>query len=365
MRALLAIGIALGMTIPHIRSAEACGIKVTVKASKIKRTKRSSNPGTVLILGERDTSLARELRNAGHTVEQASSLQGAPRSDYALVLADENLMPAATSRFRNSNVVMKKGSRRSNAKRVELALRRTARPGNKGRIRIAKETRDPIAAGPDNRQPASGQLGTDTVPTTTEQPTRRSTPSTTNRRTKPVASKTTTKPKTRVAARTPKAKTEPKAKAEPKAKTEPKAKAETKVAVNTKTPPPVAAEPDPVDEPAVADKPVKAARWTGEFSFGMNRSNLKHRAKKRLRSNARWMEQNPDSTITIEGHTDTTGSAEYNMVLSEQRAQAAKDFLIGLGIDGSRIEISARGEEEPAYEPGTSGKNRRIVLKRN
>ncbi len=47
------------------------------------------------------------------------------------------------------------------------------------------------------------------------------------------------------------------------------------------------------------------------------------------------------------GHTDSTGEASYNQALSERRADAARNFLIGAGLESGRVTAMGRGEEDP------------------
>ena len=49
----------------------------------------------------------------------------------------------------------------------------------------------------------------------------------------------------------------------------------------------------------------------------------------------------------IEGHADSRGTNEYNLALGERRASSAKDYLVSLGIAGSRISVVTKGEEQP------------------
>ena len=63
----------------------------------------------------------------------------------------------------------------------------------------------------------------------------------------------------------------------------------------------------------------------------------------------------PDATITIEGHCDERGSAEYNLALGDRRATAAKDFLVQLGVPGDKLKTISYGKERPAvYRPQRS-----------
>ena len=66
--------------------------------------------------------------------------------------------------------------------------------------------------------------------------------------------------------------------------------------------------------------------------------------------------------LVIEGHCDERGTNEYNMALGDRRARSARDFLVNLGVDASRISTVSYGEEKPA-DPGKTeeawAKNRR------
>jgi len=66
--------------------------------------------------------------------------------------------------------------------------------------------------------------------------------------------------------------------------------------------------------------------------------------------------------IRVSGHADDRGSDEYNLVLGNKRALAAKRYLEGKGVDGSRIEVTSYGEErpvDPAQNEAAWSKNRR------
>ncbi len=66
-----------------------------------------------------------------------------------------------------------------------------------------------------------------------------------------------------------------------------------------------------------------------------------------LKKNAALLRKYPEVKITIEGHCDSRGSTEYNLALGYRRAERAKDFLIHLGIDPSRLNTVSYGEERP------------------
>jgi outer membrane protein OmpA-like peptidoglycan-associated protein len=73
----------------------------------------------------------------------------------------------------------------------------------------------------------------------------------------------------------------------------------------------------------------------------------------------------PNTRMLIVGHTDSQGDATYNMTLSEQRAAAAAGYIVGEGVDGSRVSTAGRGETEPiAMNDSAAGrrKNRRVEV---
>jgi len=81
-----------------------------------------------------------------------------------------------------------------------------------------------------------------------------------------------------------------------------------------------------------------------------------------LQKNADILKQYPSWVVTIEGHCDERGTAEYNLALGERRAQAARAYLISLGIPAERLKTVSYGKEFP-FDPGATeeayAKNRR------
>jgi peptidoglycan-associated lipoprotein len=73
----------------------------------------------------------------------------------------------------------------------------------------------------------------------------------------------------------------------------------------------------------------------------------------------------PDYKLTIEGHADERGSAEYNLALGDERANAAKGYLVQVGIPGSQLTVKSFGKERPVCEEHGEScwqKNRRIHI---
>ncbi len=81
--------------------------------------------------------------------------------------------------------------------------------------------------------------------------------------------------------------------------------------------------------------------------FEFDKSTLTPAAQDNLLQKAEWLRENPDATVTIEGHCDDRGTNEYNLALGDRRAESAKAFLVDLGIDASRLTTISYGEERP------------------
>ncbi len=96
--------------------------------------------------------------------------------------------------------------------------------------------------------------------------------------------------------------------------------------------------------------------------FDFDKSDIRVDAAEVLKRKAAWLKENPNVVVIIQGHCDERGTEAYNMALGERRAQAAKKFLMALGISGDRLETISYGEEMP-LDPGHNeeawAKNRR------
>ena len=81
-----------------------------------------------------------------------------------------------------------------------------------------------------------------------------------------------------------------------------------------------------------------------------------------LNANAAVLKKYPEWVITIEGHADERGTAEYNLALGNRRASAARDYLISLGIPADRLRTVSYGKEfpfDPLHSEAAWSKNRR------
>jgi OOP family OmpA-OmpF porin len=101
----------------------------------------------------------------------------------------------------------------------------------------------------------------------------------------------------------------------------------------------------------VVAKPTKIS-FSGDTLFTFDKSELRPRGRELLDDLVRQLEGAASSTIVITGHADRIGSDSYNQALSERRAQAVRDYLVGKNIAASRIQAMGKGETEPVTKPG-------------
>jgi outer membrane protein OmpA-like peptidoglycan-associated protein len=123
-------------------------------------------------------------------------------------------------------------------------------------------------------------------------------------------------------------------------------------------PPPAAPPPPPPPPPA----PRKIETLSGP-SFEFNKATLTAEGRSHLDHAVQLMKANPSMHVVVEGHTDSVGTHEYNMKLSERRADAARDYMIEKGISAGRIRAAWYGETRPVASNATAAgraKNRRV-----
>lgn len=85
-----------------------------------------------------------------------------------------------------------------------------------------------------------------------------------------------------------------------------------------------------------------------------------------IAKHAEYLAANLNLTVTMEGHADERGTREYNVALSEQRANSVAKIMKLLGVDDSQIEIVSYGEEKPAelgYDESAWSLNRRVEIR--
>jgi outer membrane protein OmpA-like peptidoglycan-associated protein len=119
-----------------------------------------------------------------------------------------------------------------------------------------------------------------------------------------------------------------------------------------------------VDVTRTADNELKVT-VRNDVLFDYNSAGLRSASRSSLREMANVFEQYPNTTIAVEGFTDSTGSASYNERLSERRASSVANYIENLGVRGSRVDTIGYGESRPRASNNTaSGRqlNRRVEI---
>lgn len=99
--------------------------------------------------------------------------------------------------------------------------------------------------------------------------------------------------------------------------------------------------------------------------FAFDRAAIPAGAFETLRAHATYLKDNSNAKVRLEGHADERGTREYNVALSERRAQTVEKFLRVQGVSASQIELVSYGEEKPAaygHDEMSWAKNRRVAL---
>jgi len=132
---------------------------------------------------------------------------------------------------------------------------------------------------------------------------------------------------------------------------------------NTAAPSRPPAPPEPVVEPIIVPpEPVKDDAISAASLDDLNRSSPLKAVFYELDSNAALLKRYPSWTVTVEGHCDERGTAEYNLALGERRAITARAYLVSLGIPADRLRTVSYGKEfpfDPGHDEAAFAKNRR------
>ncbi len=99
-----------------------------------------------------------------------------------------------------------------------------------------------------------------------------------------------------------------------------------------------------------------------DIRFDYDSATLSDAARATLDSHAVWLQSHRDTHVTVEGHCDARGTVEYNLALGDQRARAARDYLVSLGVAAERLRAVSFGKEQPVDPAATEeayAKNRR------
>jgi peptidoglycan-associated lipoprotein len=127
-------------------------------------------------------------------------------------------------------------------------------------------------------------------------------------------------------------------------------------------PTPAAVESSPLDQSVEA---LNRAGYLKDAFYDYDKYDLRDDARAALTADAEWLKKYPSVQVLIEGHCDERGTSEYNMALGDKRANAAKEYLVSLGIDQARVKTVSYGKERPFCSESTEScwqQNRRAHL---
>ena len=127
---------------------------------------------------------------------------------------------------------------------------------------------------------------------------------------------------------------------------------------------PIPAEPT-MNEDTLASGDLDTINKNSPFQpvfFALDSSEVDQTGQQALSTDATILKKYPTWVITLEGHCDERGTAEYNLALGERRAMAAKTYLVSLGIPADRVRTVSYGKEfpfDPGHDEAAWSKNRR------
>jgi len=120
-------------------------------------------------------------------------------------------------------------------------------------------------------------------------------------------------------------------------------------------PPPPAPAPAPAPRPLTEEQifaqksleQLNAEHPLEDVFFDLDKADLRDDAKAPLQKNADWMKKWASTLVSVEGHGDSRGTAEYNLALGSRRATAVKEYLVSLGVGANRLTTISKGKEAP------------------
>jgi peptidoglycan-associated lipoprotein len=125
----------------------------------------------------------------------------------------------------------------------------------------------------------------------------------------------------------------------------------------TTPPPPPPPPPPPKPAPAPPTEEEIFSRMTleelnekrppGDVFFDYDKVDIRAEGRTTLEQNFAYLKRWTSTRVQVEGHADSRGTNEYNLALGERRAASVRDYLVGLGLDSSRVTIVSKGEEQP------------------
>ena len=117
---------------------------------------------------------------------------------------------------------------------------------------------------------------------------------------------------------------------------------------------PIPVPPEPVAEDSIAGRSLDDLNRDSPLKpmfFALDSAEVSAEGQRVLQENAAIMKKYPAWQVTIEGHCDERGTAEYNLALGERRAIAAKNYLVSLGVAADKVKTVSYGKEFP-FDPG-------------
>ncbi|MGM0913631.1 MAG: OmpA family protein [Pseudomonadota bacterium] len=126
------------------------------------------------------------------------------------------------------------------------------------------------------------------------------------------------------------------------------------------------AEPEPMPEPEPEPEPeFEPVTLSSDVTFAFDSAELRPGAASELNQVASALNNNPEVRVTIAGHTDAVGSNEYNLGLSQERADSVASYLMNQGVAGNRMRTVGYGEDRPVATNETDegrAMNRRVEI---
>jgi outer membrane protein OmpA-like peptidoglycan-associated protein len=122
---------------------------------------------------------------------------------------------------------------------------------------------------------------------------------------------------------------------------------------------------DSLSRPLVVEQVTVPESMLVYFAFDKSEYNSGTISDKYLNTSNKYLDQNRQAKLSITGHTDATGSDEYNQALGLRRARSVESYFERKGIPANRIVVESRGEKEPADNNSTTAgraNNRRTVI---
>lgn len=134
-----------------------------------------------------------------------------------------------------------------------------------------------------------------------------------------------------------------------------------KKVVATPTPAPmVVVTPAPMIDPSIALDEAST------IYFDFDQYEIKSEFAATLAVHTAYLSENPGAMVSLQGHADERGTREYNLALGEKRAQAAKDYLVSMGVSAEQLNTVSLGEEQKEVENAMTdaehAQNRRVVV---